>query len=161
MPGASRVPGFSSCAMTRPFLTVLEYFRVTLPVLQCAAASARLAAGSRLPLRFGTTHGARTAVSAAAVLLPELGSGDALATLNETVRGPTREVFTTTPTTVLRPAASDCRTHVTTAPAALHGPMPSLAAPETKVTPEGSVAVSVGVNALAGPAFATVARYVN
>ena len=49
---------------------------------------------------------------------------------------------------------------VTTAPADLQGPMPSLAAPETNVMLDGSVAVSVGVNAVAGPAFATVARYV-
>jgi hypothetical protein len=146
--------------MTRPFLTVLEYLRVTLPTLQCAVARPRLAAGSRLPLTFGTMHGARTVVPSLAVLLPGPGSGDGLATTNETVIGPACEVFTTTPTTVLRPAGSDCRRQVTTAPAALQGPMPSLAVPETKVTLDGSVAVSVGVNAAAGPALATVARYV-
>ena len=104
-------------------------------------------------------HGARTVVFSVAVLLPELGSGDALATLKATVIDPGCDVFTSMSTTVLRPAASDCRAHVTTVPVDLQGPMPSLAVPEMKVTLDGRVAVSVGANAAAGPALATVARY--
>ena len=61
-PFASSVPAAGFCLITRPFFTFFEYARLTLPVVQWAAAIARFAAPSGFLTTFGTTHGSAAMV---------------------------------------------------------------------------------------------------
>ena len=57
-PAARCLPGFGLCEITRPLLTVENFF-LTLPGRQCALVSARVAALSVLPFTFGTMQASR------------------------------------------------------------------------------------------------------